>query len=75
VVNASHEKHESVILSYDELVRKSLKEKLHRVISSVKENEFGRSRLFVKDIVDSCDELIASAEEALEVLKAKLDRY
>lgn len=74
-MNASHEKHESIILGNDDLVRKNIKHELHETIATVKEFEFDRSRKVIKDIVDTCDELIASAEEALEVLKAKLDRY
>jgi hypothetical protein len=75
VVNASHEKHESIILNKDEAVRRSIREKLQTTIANVKTQEFDRSRLFLKDIVNTTNELITSAEDAFEVLKAKLDRY
>lgn len=75
VVNGSHEKHESIILGYDEKVRRSVREKLQSDLIKFKENEFERSRVVVKDIVDTCKELVGSADQAYETVKAKMDLY
>jgi hypothetical protein len=74
-VNGSHEKHESIILVYDERVRKAVRETLSSSLKHHKSREFERSRTVVKDMVDTCTELLVSVDQAFDTAKTKLDRY
>jgi hypothetical protein len=51
---------------------------MHRLLSisvpRLQEAEFERSRVMIKNIVDSCSELTSSVEQALEVVKLKVER-
>jgi len=73
VVNACHERHESLILSRDEAVRKSLRETITSTLQKCKAREFNRSRTVIKDVLESCTELSTSVDLAYDVVRAKAD--
>ena len=50
VVNGSHEKHESMILGFDQSVRDTIKKDAKQTVATFKETEFARSRKVVTDI-------------------------
>jgi hypothetical protein len=73
VVNACHERHESLILSRDEAVRKSVRETIAATLQKCKAREFNRSRTVVKDVLESCTELSSSVDLAYDVVRAQAD--
>jgi hypothetical protein len=75
VVNACHERHESVILSRDEAVRRAVRDAIATTLHDCKAREFGRSRGVIKDVVAACAELSQSVDLAYDVVRAKADTY
>jgi hypothetical protein len=73
VVNASHEKHESVILNFDDKVRKAVRATLHDTLVNRKDREFARSRSVVKDIIDTTTDLVATTDQAYDIVRSKAD--
>ncbi len=46
-----------------------------RLVGYAQEREFERSRLVLKDIVNTGNELVASADKALEMIRRKTDGF
>lgn len=73
MVNASHEKHESVILNYDDKVRRAVRSNLQTTLQNYKEREFSRSRTVVKGMMDTTADLIATTDQAYDIVRSKAD--
>jgi hypothetical protein len=73
VVNGSHERHETIILNYDEEVRTSVKSNLSSDLKMYKEKEFSRGRDVMRDILDTTSTLEKSAVDALKMVRHLFD--
>ena len=69
VVNGSHEKHESIILNLDDVVRTTIKQNLLSDLAKYKNKEFSRGREVITDSMKVCTELDESATKATEVVR------